>query len=47
MKNEVLPISNTYIDIKFNPDYRTYEKMVLREPGGEYHTDSELREVYT
>lgn len=47
MENEVLPISNKYIDIKFNPDYRTYEKMVLREPGGEYHTDSELREVYS
>jgi len=34
------------IDIKFNPDYRKYDKMVLREPGGEYHTDQELREVY-
>ena len=45
--NTKLNSQNFVIDIKFNPDYRTYEKMVLREPGGEYHTDSELREVYT
>lgn len=34
------------LDIKFDPDYQRVEKMVMREPGGEYHTDSELREIY-
>lgn len=28
------------------PDYPKHEKMVLREPGGEYHSDIDLKEVY-
>lgn len=39
-------VYNSGLDIKFNPDYKSQDKLVLREPGGEYHTDSELREVY-
>lgn len=35
-----------FLDIKFNPDYVQKRKLVLREPGGEYHSESELKEVY-
>lgn len=34
------------IDFKYAPDLAKTKKVILREPGSEYHSDVELKEVY-